>query len=100
MLASSLIVDIRTCNAATEAASALVEASRFFSSQKRLASEASSNSSPMAPPVLKSSSIAARNFSRQLAADCAIGSFPAAEAASQVAERDLGRSEEHTSELQ
>ena len=79
-------------NLATAAASVLPLPSRSASSQNLLVILASSNSSPIAPPVLKSSSIAAMNFWRQVAAACRTGSLAAAEAAS-PALRDVWRLE-------
>ena len=75
MLASSLIVVSSDVNLAMVAVSVLPLPSRLASSQKLLVILASSNSSPMAPPVLKSSSIAVMNFARQVAAASRAGSF-------------------------
>ena len=69
-------------NLVTAAASFLPLFSRSASSQNLLVILASSKSSPMAPPVLKSSSIAVMNLVRQVAAALSSGSLPAAEAAS------------------
>ena len=62
MLASSLSVVSSAVNLATAAASVLPLFSRSASSQNLLVIVARSKSSPMAPPVLKSSSMAAMNF--------------------------------------